>query len=228
MIRSSYAAVILTAALFTVSRAEAQNRPAVSLQPERVSRVDVAGHAGWFGANKANVGAEWDEWYSAWAGGLSAGYHLTPHLRTDIHTVFSREGHVYANEVVPVAGQPFPPFRVREHYFRTTTVGAGLSYQFLENQWFHPVAGVGVEVVHERHRTVAPQQIISSRLLAPPVVMPAEEISTRTTYTARPFVTAGFKLYVSDRAFMRSDLRASLSTRGAAHLVWFAGIGVDL
>jgi len=47
-------------------------------------------------------------------------------------------------------------------------------------------------------------------------------------WSARPVVGAGFKLYVSERAFIRSELRSSFSNRRAEHVTWAAGIGVDL
>jgi hypothetical protein len=52
-------------------------------------------------------------------------------------------------------------------------------------------------------------------------------VETQTRYLARPFVSAGFKMYVSERAFIRTDLRTSLSSDGMTTLGWRNGIGFD-
>lgn len=44
---------------------------------------------------------------------------------------------------------------------------------------------------------------------------------------ARPYVAAGFKVYVSERAFIRSDVRTSWSSDGFAALAWHRGVGFD-
>lgn len=223
------AAAVMAAAFLATSNAAAQDEPGILLLPAEPTRWDAAGQVTWLGANKSDIGAQWDDWYNAAAGGVAGGYYFTPHLRTDIHAAFSTEGHIYGEErtPIPVPGQPFPIFRAREHYFQTATLGAGVSYQFFENQWVHPFVGAGLEVVHERHRSVVPQQFVPSREPFP-VVLPAEAGVTQITWGARPFVTGGFKAYVSERTFIRTDLRTSFSTRGVAHVAWSTGIGVDL
>jgi hypothetical protein len=40
-------------------------------------------------------------------------------------------------------------------------------------------------------------------------------------------VGAGFKGYVSERVFIRTDMRTSWSSDGVAALAWRTGIGVD-
>jgi hypothetical protein len=50
----------------------------------------------------------------------------------------------------------------------------------------------------------------------------------KVTYASRPFVATGFKLYVAERAFVRTDVKGSFSNRGTTHVMWTAGIGVDL
>lgn len=221
------AAAAVVAALLYAPRVAAQDQPAISFTPANPLRWDVAGHAGWLGANKSGVGAEWDDWYNAGLGGLSAGYYFTPHVKTDVHAAFSTEGRIVHGESVAVPGQPFPLFRTREHFFQTSAFGASASYQFFENQWIHPAIGAGFEVVRERHRLFTPQQFVPSRDPIP-VVIPAASGPTEVSYRVRPFLTTGVKFYVTERTFIRTDLRSSFSTRGLSHVVWSAGIGVDL
>lgn len=226
MNRRAVAAAFMAAALMATSAA-AQERPAISITPADPARWDLAGHVGWLGSNKSDIGADWDDWYNAGLSGVSGGYYFTPHVKADIQAAFATEGRIYDNQPIPVPGQPFPSYRTREHFFQTATVGASASYQFFENQWFHPSAGAGIELVRERHRVFSPQQFVPSRDPVP-IVIPAETGPANVSYAVRPFVTTGFKWYVSERAFIRTGLRASFSTRGVDRVVWSTGVGVDL
>ena len=222
------AAAFMAAAVFVAGAAAAQERPAISLTPVESAQWDIAGHVGWLASDKSDIGAEWDDWYNAFAGGVSAGRYLTPHFKTEIHAAMAREGRIYSQDPVPLTA-PFPVFRSREHYFRTVSVGAGVSYQFLENQWFHPFVGGGLEVLREHHRVRVPEQFLPQRATGVPMVaLPAVSFAPEVSYAARPFVTTGFKWYVGERAFLRTSIQASLSHRGRTHVVWAAGIGADL
>ena len=57
--------------------------------------------------------------------------------------------------------------------------------------------------------------------------MPPPQTETMTRYVGRPFVGAGFKVYVSERVFIRTDLRTSWSSDGLATMAWRNGIGFD-
>ena len=228
MTHSSRAALAV-AALLLAGPAAAQEPAMVTRAPAELARWDVGGHAGWLGSEKSDVSARWDRWFSVAAAGVSVGRYLTPHLRADLQLTAAREGRVYGEEPIEAPGDPFPRFRSVEHDFQATTVGAGLSYQFFENQWFHPFAGGGVEVLRERHRVVRPELILPRRDPgAPFTILPESTEETDVTYAARPFVSAGFKWYLTGRGFIRTDVRTSFSNRGATHVAWTAGIGVDL
>lgn len=89
-------------------------------------------------------------------------------------------------------------------------------------------------MVRETHRIDTPQQFISGRPepatpLVPPVgqLVPAATGPTHVSWAARPYLAAGFKWYVTERGFIRSELRSSFSRRGAEHIVWSGGIGID-
>jgi opacity protein-like surface antigen len=229
MTHGSRAAALAVAALLLAGPAAAQDpQQVVSLVPAELARWDVAGYVGWLGSEK-DVGARWDRWFNVVAGGVSAGRYLTPHLKADLQLAAAREGRVYGEEHITLPGEPFLQFRSVQHEFQATTIGAGVSYQFFENQWFHPFAGGGVEVLRERHRVVRPELMLPRRDPgAPFTILPESTEETEVTYAARPFVSAGFKWYVTGRGFIRTDVRTSFSTRGATHVAWTAGIGVDL
>src|SRR5688572_21961210 len=168
--------------LLTATSAAAQDLP----------RWDLSGEVGWLSSNKSDIAPDWDDWYDEATGALALGRYCSPHLRGELRVAFSGEGRIVEEQRVVVPGQPFPQFRLREHYYRTAALGAGVHYQFFDNQWFHPHVGAGVAVDRESER----------QLMLPD---PAETTTVR--WTARPFVAAGFKWYVNERGFVRSDLR---------------------
>jgi opacity protein-like surface antigen len=228
MMTRVWAAAFAAAALLAASSARAQDRPIVSLTPPDAARGDVAGHVGWLGGNKSGIGAQWDEWYEAASFGASAGYYWTPHVKIELDAATTTEGHVFSHEPVDVPGQPFQSFRERRHMFRSTTVGAGIAYQFFENTWFHPFVGAGLEVARESARVdLSPLFPFPSGRDGAPIDVPDASVEPGTSYSARPYAAAGFKWYVSDRAFIRSDIRATASSTQVESVVWRGGVGVD-
>jgi hypothetical protein len=220
------AAAAFAAALVVSSTATAQTA-AVSLQPADPPRWDVAGHAGWFGGNKSEIAPDWNDWYDAALGGVSVGYYWTPHLKLEVDVFTTTTGDLYTEEQIPIPGQIYPLYRRRQLYFRETGVSAGVSYQFLENTWFHPFVGGGIEAARETSRVETPFQYQPSPIPGPPVIVPGDPSRRDTTGQARPFLTAGFKWYVTPRAFVRSELRSSWSSAHAETTVWRGGVGVD-
>jgi hypothetical protein len=219
------AAAILAAAFFTTTGADAQT---VTLTPERPARWDVAAHAGWLGVNKSDVvDTGWNDWYDAAAFTASTGYHWTSHLRAEAEVTTATRAEIDTYDMLAVPSDAFPYSRSRRHFFRYRAASVGVSYQFFENAWFHPFVGVGVDVVHESTRTELASTIISFRDPRPPIILPAAATDWEASVTARPFATAGFKWYVAEKAFIRSELRSSFSPQGGESVVWRAGVGVD-
>jgi hypothetical protein len=169
------------------------------------AQTDIAGQAVWFGNHKPDIGDPWNSWYSTGAGSVTVGHHWTPHLRTEIAGTVSRAGRIYDNEPFVFGGRE--TFRAREHVIQATTVAGGVTYQFFQNQWFHPFVGGGVELVRERQQAAA---------------------TVRYDLAAQPFATAGLKAYVSPRAFVRTEVTASANRHGVSHVSWAGGIGVEL
>jgi hypothetical protein len=202
-----------------MSSAAAAQQPLISVTPAEPRLWDVSGDAGWFTSNKSEIAADWNDWYDAATGSVALGRYLTAHVRTELRVAFSSEGTSYQEDMLPaVPGQPFPAFNVREHYFRTASAGGGLFHQFFENQWFHPFVGAGLDVERESRRTVRPPQRLT----------PAATIEESVSYSAQPFVATGFKWYVRERGFIRSDVKVSFGSGGVSHTAFSAGIGVDL
>jgi len=194
----------LTAAIFLASLLAASNAGA--------QQWDAAGQLGLLNRNRADL-ESYDTWYSVASVGGNVGRYWTPHFKTEFEAGTSGEGHIWG------------PYR--EQKLRETTIGATALYQFFDNQWVHPFAGAGVELVHERAIASAfPPPTL--RVLSPigggvPTLAAFDEVS----YTVRPVLTGGFKFYVSPHAFVRTDVRTAVSAERPLAVQWRGGIGFD-
>ena len=211
----SRAAAFMAAAFFVAGSAAAQSPPAIALTPADPARWDIAAHVGWLAVVTPQSDFYGDDSYNVASGGVSLGRYLTPHLKAEIHAAMNGEGTLYRHEVLPGAA---PGFRTTEHHVRTASAGAGLLYQFFDNQWFHPYVGGGLEVLREEDRAVVLDGRVGTRA----------SLASDVSHTARPFVATGFKWYVTERAFVRAGVQGSFSGRGTTHVTWTAAVGADL
>jgi hypothetical protein len=216
------------ASFLTTSIATAQEPPpAVTLLPAGSSRWDAAAQVTWLGERRPNPFVQWDPWFNIASGGGIVGYYWTPHLKTEFDISTSSEGERYSFEPIVLPGSTTILSLQRDHEFRVTTASAGLVGQFFENAWFHPFVGVGVELTHEREHIETSIPIGLQRdPRAPPIVQDFQP-ETIERYGARPYLATGFKAYVSERAFIRTDIRTSWSSDGLAALAWRSGVGFD-
>ena len=189
-----------------------------------LTKWDAAAHVTWLGERRSAQSFEWDRWFGVASGGGVVGYYWTPHLKTEFDLATSTEGEFYSVEIVQVAGQPNLLYLQRDHESRFTTASLGLTGQFFENAWFHPFIGAGLELVREREHIEVLPIPASPR---GPTASPAPLDETHLHYNARPYLATGFKVYVSDRAFIRTDIRTAWTSNGLASLGWRSGVGVD-
>jgi hypothetical protein len=222
----TFRAALVSGALITATQAAAQEPPIITLRPADPDRWDVAAHVGWLGGNKSEIAPDWNDWYDTASFDVSAGYYLTPHLKVEVDVSTAAEAGVFSEQFVQLPGSPFPYVRSREHRFRTTGAAAGATYQFFENVWFHPFIGGGLAVVHETERTRASQPFFF-RDPQTGVVLPEQPPIDKQSTTARPLAMLGFKAYVSEWAFVRTDLRVTASTDRVETVVWRGGVGFD-
>lgn len=213
MNRKCCAAAFVAAAL--ISSPVAAQDPPLTLTSATPYLWDVSGDIGWFTSKRANIPQTRDDRYDVPAASAAVGRYWTQHIRSEFRIATTGEGRTYQQDPVPpfVPGQPFPQPHFREHFDRTTTAGAGVYHQWFDNQWFHPFAGGGVDLARDSRRTV---------------VYPQNQTARRVSYAARPFVATGFKWYVHEREFIRSDVKFSIGARRNVQTSWSAGIGVDL
>jgi hypothetical protein len=219
-------ALLALAVCLTASATAAQEPPPiVTTAPASSARWDVSGHITWLGERRpADAIAQWDRWFAVASGGASAGYYWTPHLKTELDISTSNEGEDYTFVTVTIPGQTSPLFVERDHETRFTTASAGLTGQFFENAWFHPFVTAGLELVREREHIETIPPPVPPR---GPTLTPTPLSETRVRYRGRAYTSVGFKVYVSEHTFLRSDLRTSWSADGLASLGWRSGVGVD-
>ena len=226
MTRRFTAAAVLAAALITITAAPGAAQTSVALSPPDLPRWDLSGHLGWFG-NRPDVPArDWDDWYGAAEASVSAGYHFTRNVKLELGAATTSEGDVYAPLAIALPGQPYPFYASQRHYIRTSAVSTGVAYQFLENAWFHPFLGAGIEMTHESRRTETEHGYLSPidprRALVPVASTPSDG-----WLSPRPYATAGFKWYVTERTFVRSEVRSAFGSGDGTTLTWRAGVGFD-
>lgn len=218
-------ALLALAVCLPASAAAQESAPILETAPAQFTRWDVSGHVSWVGERRpADEPVQRDRWFGVAAGGASAGYYWTPHLKTELDITTSNEGEDSTFVTIAVPGQTAPLFVQREHETRFTTASAGLIGQFFENAWFHPFVSAGLDLVREREHIETVPPPVPPR---GPTLTPATASETRVRYTGRPYAGVGFKAYISERAFFRTDLRTSWSSDGLSSLGWRSGVGVD-
>lgn len=207
--------------MFSLSALLALAPDASAQQPVPVTAIgrwDVAGQLALLNRNKSELGSRWDHWYEAPLIQGSAGHYWTPHFKTELEIATSGRGTIGVEE----------DLRYREHTLRESTVGATAVYQFLDNQWVHPFVGAGLEVARERHVAESlPSSIERFPTTALPLTLRPVPAIDNVSYSMRPLVTGGFKFYVSQRAFVRTEVRTSFSTDRPLAIQWRGGVGID-
>ncbi|MBI2833036.1 MAG: outer membrane beta-barrel protein [Acidobacteria bacterium] len=193
----------------------------VAAQPAapRLQRADLSGYLGWFNGNKRDIAVPFDRWYneSVFAG-IGFGYYWTDHLKTEVELSGSSGDEIFTYESSPAPDGRGMIFSATTHEYSNRTLAVGQSYQFFRNQWFHPLIGAGIDLDWERHRTETPP-------FGPPNLVRQPSID-ETTLKPKAFVLVGFKGYLAERAFFRSDLKIA-ATDHLEQVIWRVGFGVD-
>jgi len=217
-LRLAGVAMVLSAAAVV----HAQGNGAVVLGNPAPPAWDASGHMAWLTVDRGPGVSSWNRWYDVASAGASVGRFLGPHLKLEFDAAASASAAVYAERSVTVPSQPYPVYYTQPERFRMTTLSAGVSYQFFDNRWFHPVVGAGVETSRET-RTV--DSIVLG--LPPPPGVGLDPPGTTVSWRNRAFASAGFKWFVSERTFIRSDVRPTFDADGVTQLSWRSGFGVD-
>jgi hypothetical protein len=192
-----------------------------------LTRADVHVVLGWQHLHKAQPVEQRysDDWINGTFGGGGAGWYWTDNLKTQVDFGGGTKGHQYRYEPFVVNGQTTSlPSEVS---VQQQSLAIGQHYQFFRNQWFHPHVGAGVDIAlettREEYQPVYGYDPITriSRLVSPARIEGPEH---RTI--ARAFGEAGFKAYMTRRAFFTSDMRLMFNSSIDEVLFRF-GFGVD-
>jgi hypothetical protein len=216
--RAACAALLITLPAIV----QAQGQSTVQLGDPSPPAWDASGHMSWLTVDKTGIAPEWNRWYDVATVGGSLSRFLGPHLKVEFDATTSASAEVYVTQEVRVPTQSYPIYVSQPQRFQMTTLAGGVSYQFFDNRWFHPVVGAGVQSARER-RTI-------ERALYP-VPLPASVIvdqpGTSSSWSTRPYADVGFKWFVSERAFVRSSVRTTFDSGGVTHVSWRSGFGFD-
>jgi hypothetical protein len=200
------------------------------------AQAQSAWDAGAFGAVMAVHSAaaadenQYVDWFHMGQFGVAVGRHITRHVKFDVEAAATGTGRRYIERYVTVSGSsaPYPIGAEAETSFRSLTTTA--SYQFFDNEWVHPFVTAGVTTSVERRSVRVWDQYFyrgDPRLPGNQVLVAADHNGKpKTVLTVQGVLGGGVKLYMSERAFLRADGRASL---GAAtqHISFRAGLGID-
>lgn len=196
-----------------------------SAQTASAPRGDAVGIAAWQLADTGDTGPYANtRWDGAFFGGAGAGVYWTEHHKTELDFGASTSTSGFHARQIVVDGHPaLESWTLR---FSRRTLGISQHYQFFRNAWFHPHVAAGVNVTWERRVEDYQPLTIYEPNRPPRFVRGPRSEGPRTETTLRPFVATGFKAYVSERAFFRTDMR--IAFRGApdeSHVR--VGFGVD-
>lgn len=213
----------MAAWLSGVAVAAAQQPPAAPL-----TRADVDFVFGWQNLEQIQPSGSLsrDNWINEiFCGGAGAGVYWTDHVKTQVDVGVSTHGvqHRYGPTVID--GQSTTTSSRLD--VRRQSLAVSQQYQFFRNQWIHPHVAAGVEIARET-TTVAYDPIYvfdtTSRVSKQAVLAHTDGPTHRLI--ARPFAEAGFKAYMTRRAFFTGEMRVGV-WHGLDDLLFRGGFGID-
>lgn len=212
-------AVGLTAAAATTAAAQTSSQAPLA-------RSDMAATIGWLNGHKPSADPYGNAWYNhALHGGGSVGWYWSDHLKTEIEAGASNTAHLYRYRPATIGG--IPTYQSSELDIRTSRLALGQQYQFLRNAWVHPHLGAGLDLTWERTAEhIDAITTYDSQGRNPRELRPAITIGPETRLRVRPFAEAGFKAYMSRRAFFRAGMRLAFHG-GVDEVIMRCGFGVD-
>jgi hypothetical protein len=209
------------------TRAEAQDAgpPAVrSLVPATFPRWDAGGSSGLLNIAASEIQRPWYGWDHKFAYRAEIGRYWTTHLKTELTVAASNGADDYEVDLFPGPSPSSPIYGYNIVERRLTVLAPAVTWQFRENAFTHPYVSGGVHLgLLQQHRFRAPDTYRFGTSVAQ--VLPLDERTTTTV--TRPFVAAGFKSYISRRAFVRTEGRVAFSSAGARQVWVLAGVGFD-
>ncbi len=162
---------------------------------------------------------------SIFYGGAGAGWYWTDNLKTQVDFGGGTRGDQHRYEYTTVNGVS------TSSSSRLTVQQQGVAiaqqYQFFRNQWFHPHLGAGLDIARETTTEFYdPVVVYDSVARVSRQVTPARTEGPEHRMIARPFGEAGFKAYMTKRAFFTANTRL-MFRHGIDEVLFRLGFGVD-
>ena len=164
-----------------------------------------------------------DDWFHVAQAGVLVGRHLTRRLKLEFEAAGTNSGTQFKQRLVTIPGAPNPYPVSSEDTTSVRSLAGAVIWQFRDNEWVHPFLQAGVSADFDR---------IISRTWEPfdygnPLPGVAQLRMEEATYRrVRAVLGGGAKIYVSERAFVRTDGRFIVG-RDRQHIVGRIGFGVD-
>ena len=167
---------------------------------------------------------QWDRWFNVASGGAIVGYYWTSHLKTEFDICQSSEGEDYSVETHRRSRPDDSVFRPeRDHKFRSRPPQLASPASSSRTPGFIPSSAQGSRSCVNGNTSRRPSARSAASGHAADRRPSRDGVRHAPAHTSRP----GSRLYVSERAFIRTDVRTSWSTDGLAALGWRSGVGVD-
>ena len=212
----------LTAWLLSAVAAAAQDPGSVPAE-----RGDIHFVIGWQNLHKQqetrNIGGDWLN--NIFYGGAGAGWYWNDNLKTQVDFGGGTRGRQYRYEPISVNGQTtVTSSRVS---VRQQSLAVAQQYQFFKNEWFHPHVGAGLDVARETTtEEYDPVVVFDNSGRSSRQISPARTEGPDHRMILRPFGEAGFKAYMTRRAFFTADTRL-MFRHGIDEVLLRIGFGVD-
>jgi hypothetical protein len=198
-------------------------------EPSRapLTRADTHFVVGWQNLHKEQPGQQsFNNWINGiFYGGAGAGWYWTDHVKTQVDFGAGTKGRQYRYEPLVINGQTTgSSSRLQVHQ---QSLAISQQYQFFRNQWFHPHVGAGVDIARETTtEDYSPLFFFDNVTRTSRQILPARTEGPEHRTIARPFAEAGFKAYMTRRAFFTADTRL-MYRKGLDEVLFRLGFGID-
>lgn len=199
-----------------------------STAAEAQQQWEVTGTAGLFTSHvdASDAGGYTDDWDNTVQGAVVFGRYLSRRLKLELEASTTSRGVQYQTTPVSIPELPYPSLIFSEVRTSVRSLSGVVAWQFGDNEWVHPFVLAGVSADWDDAIVHVPQQSYRSDPRVPSIPIADGRTESRTTQHARGIFGGGAKVYFTERAFVRTDGRLTLSAERQS-LAFRAGVGID-
>lgn len=194
--------------------------------PPSLHRNDVTVSTGWTLAHYRHV-SDYAPWHGSLFGGANLGHYWTENLKTEVEAGWMSTTKSPSYEPVILNGER--AYVQGDYVFHDLKLSVSQTFQFGHNAWVHPYLGAGIDLDYLRTTEDRPSQ---QAYVYPTNGGPSRAILIAGVHErdeaarAVGFAKGGFKMYVSDRAFVVQEFKFGFAS-GLDHMLWKTGLGID-